>query len=124
MNKKKTYPKVIMFEIRNHKNEPIYILSEGFKFGNAVLPSPGAAKNSSTGVYEVKFAGRQKDQLTEIDILVRPNQTIHTYVPVNPKQTNEEIDLALNDRKVGELKLKCKMISARRNALVRMKIPI
>jgi hypothetical protein len=119
-----TYPKVIMFEMRNLTNETIYILSEGFKFGDAVLPSPDAAKNASTRVYEVKFAGRQKDQLTDIDILVRPNQTIHTYVPVNPKQTNEEIDVALNDRKVGKLKLKCQMISARRNALVRMIIPI
>ena len=81
-------------------------------------------KNASTGVYEVKFEGRNAGVLTEIDTLIRANQTISTRVPVDPTQNDQEVDTALAEQKVGTLKLRAQSISGRRNVLVRLRIPV
>ena len=107
------YSRVIAVELRNHINEPIYVLSQGFIFGNAVLPSPHGAKNAATGVYEMKFEGRQQGVLSEIDALVRPNQVITTWIPVHPSQSEDSLSAALNRHVVGSLRLKCQRISSR-----------
>ena len=68
-----TYSKVVVVELRNHTNDPMYLISQGFKFEDTIEPSPHGAKDAATGVYEIKFEGRQKGILSEIDTLVRPN---------------------------------------------------
>lgn len=118
------YPKVIAVELRNHTNEPIYVLSQGFLFGNTVLPSPYGAKDAATGVCEIKFEGRQKGLLSEIDTLVRPNQVIATWIPVHPNQSDESLSAALNRQAVGFLRLKCQRISSRPHPFTKLSIPV
>ena len=65
------YPKVIRIEMRNLTNEPLYVLSRGFRFGDVIHASPLAAIDHATQTCEVKFPGPQPDNLTEIDTLVR-----------------------------------------------------
>ena len=118
------YSKVIVVELRNHTNEPLYVLSLGFTFGPAVQPSPYGAKNAATGVFEIKFEGREDGRLSEIDTLIRPNQVITTWIPVDPSQTDESLSEALSKRSVGYLRLKLQKISSRPHPFTTLKIPV
>lgn len=119
-----TYPKVIVIEFHNHTNEPLYIISDGFTFGTSLKPSPYGAKDAATGVYEVKFEGRQNGILSEIDTIIRPNQIISTWIPLDPSQLDSVIDTVLGEKRIGSLRLRCQFISERRNLLVRLNIPV
>lgn len=119
-----TYPIVVGVELRNHTNEPLYVLSQGFVFGSAIRPSPHGAKDAATGVYEIKFEGRQPGVLSEIDALVRPNQIITTWIPVHPDHSPESIAEALRNHRVGHLRLKLQKISTRPHPFTTLKIPI
>jgi len=119
-----TYPKVVSVEIRNHTNDPVYIFSQGFVFGDKIQPSPHGAKNAATDVYEIKFEGRQTGILSEIDALVRPNQVISTWIPVEPSVSDQSLSDALSNRSVGTLRLKCQLISSRPYRFIKLKIPV
>lgn len=118
------YPKVVAIELRNHTNEPLYILSQGFVFGPSIRPSPLGAKDAATSVYEIKFEGRQPGLLSDIDTLVRPNQMVTTWIPVDPKQSDESLAEALQNRRVGHLRLKVQRISTRPHPFTKLKIPL
>ena len=122
--KNTVYPKVMVVELRNHTNEPIYVLSQGFTFGSIVRPSPHGAKNAATGVYEIKFEGRESGCLSEIDTLIRPNQVITPWIPVDPNQSDGSLSGALNNRSVGYLRLKMQKISSRPHPFATLKIPV
>ena len=119
-----TYSKVISVELRNHTNEPLYILSQGFVFGSSIRPSPHGAKDAATGVYEIKFMGRESNILSEIDTIVRPNQIVTTWIPVDPEHTDKSINEALQNHSVGNLRLKIQKISNRPHPMTKLKIPV
>lgn len=118
------YSRVIGVELRNHTNEAIYILSQGFKFGTAIRPSPQGNKDAATGIYEIKFEGRVSGQLSEIDTLVRPNQVVTTWIPIAPDQSDQAILDALKQQKVGTLRLRIQRISRRPHPFATLKIPV
>jgi len=118
------YPKVVRIKFRNHTNEPLYVLSEGFTFGSVLHASPNAAQNAATAVCEVKFEGRQQGILSEIDTLVRPGQEVSTWVPVDPAHSDQVVDDAIQSRSVGTLRLKCQRLTGRRDAPVRLRVPV
>lgn len=118
------YPKVILVTLTNHTNQPLYIVSEGFRFGSFIRPSPNGAKDATTGVYEIKFEGRAVMILSEIDTLVRPNQIISTWIPVDPSHSDQEIDAALNKKVIGVLGLKCLKLLGKRQAFIALKLKI
>jgi len=119
-----TYSKVVEIELRNHTNDPLYVISQGFKFGDAIPPSPHGAKDAASGVYETKFEGRQPRILTEIDTLVRPNQVVKTWIPVDPKVSDKALADGLKKRNVGTLRLKCQRITSRPHRFTKLKIPV
>jgi hypothetical protein len=118
------YTKVISVELRNHTNEPIYVRSQGFIFGSTIQPSEYGAKDNATSVYEIKFEGREIGILSEIDALVRPNQVIKTWIPVDPNQSANLLSKALKHRQVGFLRLKIQKISSRPHPFSALKIPV
>ncbi len=119
-----TYSKVIRVELRNHTNELLYILSQGFVFGPYIRPSPHGAKDAATGVFEIKFEGRKPGVLSEIDTLLRPNQVVTTWIPVDPKQSDESLTEALRNRYVGHLRFKLHKISDRPHPFKKLKVPV
>jgi hypothetical protein len=121
---KPPYNKIILIELRNHTNTPIYLLSEGFKFGSKIKPSPFGGKNVNTDTYEIKFDGRVAGMLTEIDTLIRPNQTISTWVPINDNETDKNIEEALTSKSIGILKLRALKIQTGRDDFVSLKIKV
>ncbi|MDH5222339.1 MAG: hypothetical protein OEW94_14065 [Betaproteobacteria bacterium] len=118
------YKRVISVELRNHTNDPIYVLSLGFTFGTSVRPSPHGKKHAATGTYEIKFQGRVEGQLSEIDTLVRPNQVVTTWIPIAADQTDAVLEQAVRERKVGVLRLKVQKISSRPHPFSTLRIPI
>lgn len=118
------YRRVIAVELRNHTNDPIYVLSLGFTFGAVVRPSPHGKKDAATGIYEIKFQGRIDGQLSEIDTLVRPNQVVTTWIPIADDQIDQALEKALQERKVGILRLKTQRISSRPHPFATLKIPV
>jgi hypothetical protein len=118
------YSKVVFIELRNHTNTPIYLLSEGFKFGPTIKSSPFGAKNANTDVYEVKFEGRERGMLTEIDTLIRPNQKISTWIPVHNDESSDNVKRAIESKSVGILMFKALKIQTGRDAFVPLKIKI
>jgi len=118
------YPTVVRIKLTNHTNEPLYVLSEGFTFGSIISASPNVAQNAATAVCELKFEGRQHNILSEIDTLVRPGQEISTWIPIDPAHSDQEIDSAIQVRRVGTLRLKCQSLTGRRDAPIRLKIPV
>jgi hypothetical protein len=117
------YPKVIRIEMRNLTNEPLYVLSRGFRFGDVIHASPFAAIDHATQTCEVKFPGPQ-GHLTEIDTLVRHGQPVSTWVPVDPNHADDIIDAALQNRSVGILRLTCRRQSGRTSAVKMLNIPV
>jgi hypothetical protein len=117
------YDKVIHIEMRNLTNEPLYVLSRGFRFGDIIHASPFAARDHYSQTCEVKFPGPQPLNLTEIDTLVRHGQPVSTWVPVDPNHADDVIDQALLNRKVGTLRLTCRRQSGRGSAVF-LNIPV
>ena len=117
------YSKIIRIEMRNLTNEPLYVLSRGFRFGNVIHASPLAAIDHATQTCEVKFPG-PGGNLTEIDTLVRHGQPISTWVPVDPNHADDIIDAALQNRSVGTLRLTCRRQSGRTSAVRMLTIPV
>lgn len=118
------YNKIILIELRNHTNTPIYLLSEGFKFGSRIRPSPSGAKDVNTGTYEIKFGGRVENELTEIDTIIRPNQTISTWVPIEDSEPSDKIEEAIASKSIGILTLKALRIQTGRDNFVLLKIKV
>lgn len=118
------FPRVIAVRLTNHTNTPLYVLSEGFKFGSAIRPSPHAAKDAATARYEIKFEGRQRGVLSDIDVLIRPNEAVATFIPVHPDEPAESIQESLDHRQVGHLFLKVQQISTRPYPFTRLNIKI
>ncbi len=114
---------VVEFRMKNHTNKPIYVLSEGFTFGAVIEGAPGGGRNAATQVYQAQFEGREPGNLSEIDTLVRPNQEITTWVPVNPQHTPTEIEEALKRHEVGTLHLKCRLLGDRPFREVTLNVP-
>jgi len=117
------YTKVINIEMRNLTNEPLYVLSRGFRFGDIIHAFPLAAIDHYTQTCEVKFSGPQPGILTEIDTLVRHGQPVSTWVPVDPNHADDIIDQALQNRRVGTLRLTCRRQSGRASAVM-LNIPV
>ena len=118
------YTKVIRIEMRNLTNEPLYVLSRGFRFGDVIHASPLAAIDHATQTCEVKFPGPQPDNLTEIDTLVRHGQPVSMWVPVDPNHADDVIDAALQNRTVGVLRLTCRRQSGRTSSVRLLNIPV
>lgn len=118
------YNKVVRFDITNHTNIPIYICSEGFIFGSKIKPSPSGSKDATTNTYEIKFEGRVTGIFTEIDTLIRPNQTVQTWIPIDNGETDQNINEALNTKSLGKLRLRALKIDKGRDNFVSLNIKI
>jgi hypothetical protein len=118
------FSRVIAVRLTNHTNTPLYVLSEGFKFGSTIRPSPHAAKDAATARYEIKFEGRQRGVLSDIDVLVRPNEAVSTLIPLHPDERPESVQKSIDQHQVGYLFLRVQQISTRPHPFTRLTIKI
>ena len=101
------YPLRINIEIRNLTGRAVVISHPSFKFAGILRGHPQAHRHTETGEYEIKFAGQQPQQLTEIECLLRHTENTQTWVPVDPEHTDEQVNQAIQSMRAGMLICTC-----------------
>jgi len=116
------YTSLINIEFRNFTGCSIAICNPYFKYKN-LRPDPAAHRDSYSGETEVKFAGANASGLTEVETFLRHKEGTATWVPVDPKHSDEEVRSVLNSKQVGILYFTCVWVTKKpkvRNLSIRI----
>lgn len=100
------YTSLINIEFRNFIGCSIAICNPYFKYRN-LRPDPAAHRDSYSGETEVKFKGGDGNGLMEIETFLRHKESTSTWIPVNPKHSDDEVKSALDNKQVGTLYFTC-----------------
>ena len=100
------YALKIFIEIRNYTGRSVVISAPYYRYGD-LRPDPYARGDSPSGDYEMKFPTTTGLELNEVDYLIRHGENVKTWIPVDPKHTDAEIDEAMKNRKVATLYCRC-----------------
>lgn len=109
-----TYPLKVYVEIRNYTGRSVVITSPYFKYGE-LKPDPNARGDSPEAEYEVKFPNESGDLLSEVEFLLRHQETTATWIPLDSAHTDEEVSAAIKTSKVGELHCTCTWLQDKPN---------
>jgi hypothetical protein len=88
---------------RNYTGRSV-VLSAPFFVYRGLRPDPNARGDSPTGEYEVKFPDPRNQMLSEVECFLRHRENVSTWVPIDPTQTDQEVDKAINRHTVGKLR--------------------
>jgi hypothetical protein len=99
------YPSKIFFEISNYTNVNI-VLSNAYFIPNKLFPDSKARGDSSSRKYELKFP---PDFYQPDCLLIRTKNTL-TWFPIDPFQSDDEINNILNNKEAGTFNCKCTML--------------
>jgi len=100
------FPLKVCVEIRNYTGRSV-VLSAPFFVYRGLRPDPNARGDSPTGEYEVKFPDPRNQMLSEVECFLRHRENVSTWVPIDPTQTDQEVDKAINRHTVGKLRCMC-----------------
>ncbi len=96
------FPLILHFEVRNLSQNLIVISSPYFLF-DKVKPGPYAHCDSVTGQYEVKFRRQEEQATSEVASMLRHREQVTSYIPLDEKQTDEELATLSQQQRVGTL---------------------
>lgn len=104
-----TYPCKLQIDFRNWTNMTILLKVEGFKAFQGIRLDPKAKRDSSSGLVEIKFiepttANAQLHTTMNIDSIIRHGESKKVWVPLDPDQTDEFLNNALQTGEIGQLK--------------------
>jgi hypothetical protein len=81
---------------------------EGYRLPKDIRPDVKAARDSTSGLLEIKFIEHAAQQNTSptlnVDSIIRHGETKQVWVPLDPSHTDDELHLALSKGKIGKLK--------------------
>ena len=100
------YTSLINIEFRNYVGCSLVICNPYFKYRD-LHPDPAAHRDSYSGETEVKFCGQGTNALTEIETFIQHKNSTATWIPIDPKHTDEEVKTALEHKRVGVLYYTC-----------------
>ena len=98
------YPHKLKLEIRNYTGRSVVLSSPFYKYVG-LRPDPNARGDSPSEEFEVKFPNVARDTLTEVEYLIRTKETVCTWIPIDPKHTDAEVEDAI--RKHETVKFSC-----------------
>ncbi|MDY6855692.1 MAG: hypothetical protein SWO11_13490 [Thermodesulfobacteriota bacterium] len=55
----------------------------------------------------MKFPYVTQQELKEVDYLIRHGENVSTWIPVDPKHTDQEVDQTIKNRRVATLYCMC-----------------
>jgi hypothetical protein len=100
---------MIYLEIRNYTGRTVVLSNPFFNFRD-LLPPPEAHGDSPTGEYEIKFPDPTNQTYSEVEAFLRNKENVHTIIPLDPTQTDQQAQVALQKARVGTLTLTCTWI--------------
>jgi len=82
---------------------------EGFSLFKGIRPDPKATRDSSSGLLEIKFIERpaqnsHQNATMNVDSIIRHGENKQVWVPLDPEQTDELLQDALQRGNIGKLK--------------------
>ena len=123
------FPLRITVVFTNHSGKNVHIASASFKFKD-LRPDPRAIGDTYTGKLPLKFpkevqlpSGEKETLLQEFEYYLKVDESTGSYAPIDPKHTDEEIELAFKRGKVGVFDCYVTLLSRDHKPLVhRLKI--
>jgi hypothetical protein len=100
------FPLKVNVEFRNYTGRSVVISVPYFVIAR-LRPDPNARGDSPTGEIEFKFPDRASNNLTEVEYLLRHRENVSTWIPIDPAHTDEEVDAAIKQQRVGKLHCMC-----------------
>jgi hypothetical protein len=103
------FPCKLWIEFKNWTNRTILLKIEGFKTGKGILPAPNADRDSTSGLLEVKFIeqspqGGQIPVTMNVDAIIRHGEERRVWIPLDPSQSQQDLQAALQAGRIGTLK--------------------
>ena len=92
------FPLRITVWFTNYTGKNIHIASATFKC-RELRPDPNAMRDTHTGKMPLKFP--KESRLQEFEFYLKVDESAGTYVPIDPKHTDKEIEDAFRHGKVG-----------------------
>ena len=102
------FPLRVLVQFTNHTGNSIHISSASFKC-KTLRPDPDSSVDSSTGKIPLKFPkslilkGKEEVVLADFEYDLKVDDVVHSYAPIDPMHTNEEVEQAFREGKVGTL---------------------
>lgn len=100
------YPLRAYLEIRNYTGKSVVISMPYFVYGR-LAPDPNARGDTPLQEFEIKFPGPGNGQLTEVEYLLRHRESVSTWIPINPKHSDDDVKSAIENRQLGKLSCMC-----------------
>lgn len=100
------YPLKVYAEIRNYTGTSVVISLPCFIYAK-LRPDPNARGDSPSKEYEIKFPGPSGQTLSEVEYLLRHRETVSTWIPIDPSHSDQEVDSAIENCKVGKFRCMC-----------------
>jgi hypothetical protein len=102
------YPCKLWIDFRNWSNRTLLMKIEGYKLPKEIRPDDKAARDSTSGLLEIKFieyTSQQSSAATmNVDAIIRHGEQKQVWVPLDPTHNDQELNLALSKGKIGKLK--------------------
>ena len=102
------YPCKLLIDFRNWSNRTLLMKIEGYKLPKEIRPDEKAARDSTSGLLEIKFIENSAQQggaaTLNVDAIIRHGEQKQVWVPLDPAHNDQELNLALSKGKIGKLK--------------------
>jgi len=96
------FPLRLDLEIRNLTGHTAVISNAWFEFSK-LRPDPRAQGDTPSGEFEVRFPGPTGNALSDVEYLVRTKESLFTFIPLDPKHSQQEAESALAGHNVGRI---------------------
>lgn len=100
------YPLVLHLQLRNYTGRSVVIVSPFVQYVD-LRPPPDAHGDSPSGEYEIKLPDPMNQELSEIEYLLRNKENVSTIIPLDPAQTDQEVQRAIAGKTACKLTVTC-----------------
>jgi hypothetical protein len=118
----------ILIIFSNNTGKSIFITSALFKFKD-LRPDEKSIGDKSTNLVPAKFpinriiAGEEQEVLDAFECYLKNDEITHTYIPIDPKHTDEEVIQAFKNAKAGTFSCYISILSRDKKPVIyRLKI--
>jgi hypothetical protein len=101
------FPLKLAIEIRNTTTLSVLVTSKFFKLGSVLRAHTNAKGNPARRKYEIKFTAPGSSNLNQFTVLLHPNVSTSTWMPLDPSHTAQEVHTAIADARCGDWHYTC-----------------